>query len=96
MADRMLLRKSCFSFCSGLAVSRQDGVFYKIMFDGFGAVCRLGDVTGLASVYTKTYMARRKFRFFVLEWLGGKRISDHRACDASPLFRSTSKTGRQD
>ena len=34
--------------------------------------------------------------FFVLEWLGGKRISDHRACDVSPLFRFTSKIGRQD
>ena len=36
MAERMLLRKSCFSFCSGLGVRRQDGVFYEFMFDGFG------------------------------------------------------------
>ena len=61
MAERVLLRKSCFSFCSDLAVSRQDGVFYEIMFSGFGAVCRLGDVTGVASVYTKTYMDERMF-----------------------------------
>ena len=39
MAERVLLRKSGSSFCNGLAVGRQDGMFYEIMLDGFGAVC---------------------------------------------------------
>ena len=37
-----------------------------------------------------------KVLFLALEWLGGKRISDHRVCDVSPLFHFTSKTGEQD
>ena len=50
---KRLRLKGCFSFCGGLAVSRQDGVFYEISFDGVGAVCRLGDVTGWTAFIRK-------------------------------------------